>query len=75
VTLTGNELVGSQPIVVVGHYSTGTGAAFEKTWATMIQAGVEDLVGKIEQRLAPPAAIAGVPSGAAPSLAQVDAGS
>jgi hypothetical protein len=65
VTLSGNELIGRDPVVVVGHYSTGTGAAFEKTWAAMIQSGVEELIGKIEQKIRSPSEIA--VSGSGPS--------
>jgi len=57
VTLTGVDLVGRDPTIVVGHYSTGTGAALERTWATMIQGGVEDIIQKMELKIKSPAEV------------------
>lgn len=51
VTIKGKSVVEPDPAVVIGHYSMGSGAAFESTWTEMIHAGMADLIQKMELRI------------------------
>ena len=54
VVMTGDNLVVDSPATAMGKYSTGTGAAFESVWLTVIQAGIADLSAKMEEKISPP---------------------
>lgn len=54
VTMKGKDVLESDPATVVGHYSTGTAAAFESDWMKMINIGLGDLIQKMELKIKSP---------------------
>ncbi len=53
VTLQGKDVIDSDSALVVGHYSIGTGAALGSEWVKTIQAGLGDLIQKMELKIKP----------------------